>query len=71
MPNQYSNFIHWIVANPVDLPPSDDLIVGGHDTTIEEHPWQVSLQFYSSHRCGGSIIGNKWTENKKQNKKQM
>lgn len=42
------------------MPPSDDLIVGGHATTIEEHPWQISLQFMSSHRCGGSIIGDKW-----------
>lgn len=38
----------------------DDLIVGGHATTIEEHPWQVSLQFFGSHMCGGSIIGKKW-----------
>lgn len=37
-----------------------DRIVGGHETTIEEHPWQVSLQYASSHRCGGSIIGQKW-----------
>lgn len=42
------------------MPPSDELIVGGHPTTIEEHPWQISLQFFSSHRCGGSIIGDKW-----------
>lgn len=42
------------------MPPSDELIVGGHATTIEEHPWQVSLQFMSRHRCGGSIIDKKW-----------
>lgn len=39
---------------------SNDRIVGGYETTIEEHPWQVSLQYASSHRCGGSIIGQKW-----------
>lgn len=44
---------------PPDEDP-DDLIVGGYETTIEEHPWQVSLQLYSSHRCGGSIIGDRW-----------
>ncbi|XP_013113228.2 trypsin [Stomoxys calcitrans] len=32
-------------------------IVNGKDTTIEKHPYQVSLQTYSgSHFCGGSII---------------
>lgn len=35
-------------------------IVGGFETTIEENPWQVSLQAYGSHNCGGSIIGKKW-----------
>lgn len=38
----------------------NDRIVGGYETTIEEHPWQISLQYASSHRCGGSIIGQKW-----------
>lgn len=37
-----------------------DTIVGGFETTIEENPWQISLQSYGSHNCGGSIIGNKW-----------
>ena len=31
-------------------------IVGGKETSIEEHPWQVSLQAYGFHFCGGSII---------------
>jgi len=31
-------------------------IVGGNATTIEEIPWIVSLRFFGSHRCGGSII---------------
>lgn len=39
-------------------------IVGGQDTTIGKHAWQVSLQRKSgtswSHSCGGSIIGEKW-----------
>ena len=31
-------------------------IVGGRETSIEEHPWQVSLQSRGFHFCGGSII---------------
>ena len=31
-------------------------IVGGRETSIEEHPWQVSLQTFGFHFCGGSII---------------
>ncbi|XP_030554583.1 trypsin theta [Drosophila novamexicana] len=34
-------------------------IVGGEDTTIEAHPYQVSLQKKSgSHFCGGSLISH-------------
>lgn len=35
-------------------------IVGGFETTIEENPWQVSVQQFNSHICGGTIIGDKW-----------
>lgn len=31
-------------------------IVGGEETTIEEFPYQISLEYGSSHRCGGSIL---------------
>lgn len=31
-------------------------IVGGVATTIEKHPWQVSIQVFGNHICGGSII---------------
>ncbi|KAI7815141.1 Serine protease [Rhyzopertha dominica] len=31
-------------------------IVGGTETTIEEHPYQISLEYGTSHRCGGSIL---------------
>lgn len=34
----------------------DDKIVGGHATTIEEHPYQASIQLVGIHRCGGAII---------------
>lgn len=51
----------WILGNPfVRRNRPSDRIVGGYETTIDDNPWQVSLQYYSSHRCGGSIIGDKW-----------
>ncbi|XP_040181392.1 transmembrane protease serine 4 isoform X2 [Rana temporaria] len=31
-------------------------IVGGQDTTIENSPWQCSLQYMGQHSCGCSII---------------
>lgn len=30
-------------------------IVGGKDAKIDQFPFQVSLRYYGSHRCGGSI----------------
>nr|NP_610874.1 Ser8 [Drosophila melanogaster]AAF58377.1 Ser8 [Drosophila melanogaster]AAY55696.1 IP02554p [Drosophila melanogaster] len=33
-------------------------IVGGTASSIEDRPWQVSLQRSGSHFCGGSIISN-------------
>ncbi|CAL7945080.1 unnamed protein product [Xylocopa violacea] len=35
-------------------------IVGGQPTTINEHPYQVSLQLDNSHVCGGAIISEEW-----------
>lgn len=34
----------------------DSRIVGGQPTTIEEHPYQISLRLHDIHVCGGSII---------------
>lgn len=34
----------------------DGRIVGGEDTTIQQYPWQISMLFFGSHRCGGSIV---------------
>lgn len=35
-------------------------IFGGHDTTINRHPWQVSLQHNGIHFCGAAIINPQW-----------
>lgn len=35
-------------------------IVGGHNTTINRHPWQVSLQHEGTHICGAAIINLQW-----------
>ncbi|XP_018580036.1 trypsin delta [Anoplophora glabripennis] len=43
--------------NGTDL---DGRIVGGTDTTIEAHPYIVSLLEFNSHICGGSIISSTW-----------
>lgn len=38
----------------------ENRIVGGEQITIDESPWQISLLYFRSHFCGGSIISNKW-----------
>ena len=35
-------------------------IINGYNTTIASNPWQVSLQRYGSHYCGGSILSANW-----------
>ncbi|XP_058979552.1 trypsin alpha-like [Musca domestica] len=41
------------------LPQLDGRIVGGVATTINSYPWQVSLQRFGSHSCGGSVYSAK------------
>ncbi|XP_001599663.2 trypsin-7 [Nasonia vitripennis] len=35
-------------------------IVGGENAVIETYPYQISLQVYGSHHCGGSIVAANW-----------
>jgi len=35
-------------------------IVGGEQTSIEAHPWQISLRVHSQHICGGSLVAPNW-----------
>lgn len=51
------------LASLIQAAPQPDLvprlngrIVGGEPTFIEEYPYQVSLQYYSSHTCGAVVI---------------
>ncbi|XP_037951982.1 vitellin-degrading protease-like [Teleopsis dalmanni] len=46
-----------VLRPPVPMP--DGRIVGGEDTTINSHPWQVSIRLFDSHSCGGSIINER------------
>ncbi|KAJ3660289.1 hypothetical protein Zmor_004744 [Zophobas morio] len=42
-----------------DLLP-DGRIIGGGDIDISQVPWQVSVQFYGAHICGGAILSQTW-----------
>jgi secreted trypsin-like serine protease/subtilisin-like proprotein convertase family protein len=47
--------------SPESVLEEKDPIVGGSNTTIEMHPWQISLQSNSGFAfCGGSIVGPQW-----------
>ncbi|XP_016967495.3 trypsin alpha-like [Drosophila biarmipes] len=37
------------------VPQPEERIIGGDYIKIEQAPWQVSLQIYGQHACGGSI----------------
>ncbi|KAK9694490.1 Trypsin [Popillia japonica] len=43
-----------------NVPFIDGRIVGGEATTIEQHPYQISVQILGSHWCGGSIISDRY-----------
>ncbi|CAJ1080986.1 LOW QUALITY PROTEIN: uncharacterized protein LOC119010001 [Xyrichtys novacula] len=42
------------------ITPLNTRIVGGEDAPPGSWPWQVSLQRFGSHVCGGSLINREW-----------
>jgi len=40
--------------------PGLNKIVGGEATTIEAHPWQISLRENGYHICGGTLVAANW-----------
>jgi Trypsin len=50
---------HWCGVTPIE--PNVNLrIVGGVETVPHSWPWIVSLQTDRGHRCGGSLINERW-----------
>lgn len=39
---------------------TEQSIVGGTTVSVNSFPWQISLQSFNSHFCGGSIIDAQW-----------
>lgn len=48
--------LHFVISQEPNADDSDVKIVGGQQIPLSDAPFQVSLQFRGSHRCGGSII---------------
>ncbi|KAF2896658.1 hypothetical protein ILUMI_09518 [Ignelater luminosus] len=59
---RYITFLAVIASAFAGLPPRvprlDGRIVGGTPVDIDDFPYQCSLRYFGSHRCGCSIISN-------------
>ena len=42
------------------ITPLNTRIVGGEDAPPGSWPWQISLQMFGGHFCGGSLINREW-----------
>lgn len=49
-------FVVAIYSCFVDVSDARHRIIGGHETTIEEHPYMVEIQIRTQHYCGGTLI---------------
>ncbi|XP_069507945.1 serine protease 27-like [Ambystoma mexicanum] len=49
-----------VSAEVCGTPLASNRIVGGQDSVAGKWPWQASVQVYTQHVCGGSIISNNW-----------
>ncbi|PSN49651.1 hypothetical protein C0J52_14792 [Blattella germanica] len=60
--SETGNFVKYRAAPRLKRPHPrlDGRIVGGVDANIEDMPYQLSFEYYGSHRCGASIISNDW-----------
>ncbi|KAI4459633.1 polyserase-related [Holotrichia oblita] len=63
--NTYTYQVHNFGASKFDfvfknVPFIDGRIVGGEPTTIEQHPYQISVQLLQSDWCGGSINSDRY-----------
>jgi secreted trypsin-like serine protease len=50
--------VNWSSCGQRSPADDDDKIVGGNRAQKGDWPWQISLQYYGSHICGGTLITN-------------
>ncbi|XP_066498731.1 transmembrane protease serine 9-like isoform X2 [Hoplias malabaricus] len=55
-----TKIVPTVAASMCGVAPLNTKIVGGQNATPGSWPWQVSLQAYGLHFCGGSLINSDW-----------